>query len=130
MGPVLYMILTQIAVFSVVIGVLQSSSIILLAACLFIGSLACFCWMGRRSGKVPCRQDVWFISRWTCVGVWLGSVIGYSLSFFLSPQSFSFSINQLWFVAPLISFAPALMSVILTMCAGDTALFIFEKEEP
>jgi len=129
MVPVLYMTLTQIVVFSVVIGVLQSSSIILLAACIFIGSLVCFCLMGR-SGKVPCRQDVWFISRWTCAGVWLGSVIGYSLSFFLSPQSFSFSVNQLWFIAPLISFAPALMSVTLTMCAGDTALFIFEKEEP
>ncbi|MAA78002.1 MAG: hypothetical protein CL916_01985 [Deltaproteobacteria bacterium] len=129
MVPVTYMTVTQVVVFLVVIVFLQSSSIIFLASCLFISSVTCFCLMGYRSETWFCRQDVWFVARWTCVWVWLGSVIGYSLYFFANQKSFSFSIEQLWFIAPLISFAPALMSVILTMCAGDTALFILEKEE-
>ena len=129
MTSVLYMTATQIIVFWIMFALLQSSSIILLALCLFVGSFGCFCLLGRQLRKPLCRQDVWSIARWTCVWVWLGSITGYSVYFFSNPQSFSFTARQLWFVAPLISFAPALMSIILTMCAGDTALFILEKEE-
>jgi len=130
MIPVIVMTLTQVVVFFVIVGILHSSSIIFLAFSIFVGSLACFCVLGRKKSDWPCRQDVWSVARWTCMWIWIGSIVGYSLYFFSYPQSFSFSSGQLWFIAPLISFAPALMSIILTMCAGDTALFILQEDEP
>ena len=129
MIPVIYMTLVQIVIFGVVVGIVRSSSIIFLSGCIFIGSLTCFMFLGRFSGEFPSRKTVWFTARWTCVMIWFGSLVGYSLYYFTFPQSFSFSKGQLFFIAPLISFAPALMSIILTMCAGDTALFIHQKDE-
>lgn len=129
MIPVICMTLTQFIIFAVIVGVFQSRSIILVATGIFVGSLGCFCLLGRQRSQWLCRQDVWSVSRWTSVWVWGGSIAGYSVYFFSYPESFSFSSHQLWFIAPLISLAPAIISIVLTMCAGDTALFILDKEE-
>ena len=128
MIPVICMTLTQFIVFAMIVGVLQSSSIIFVAAGIFAGSLLCFCLLGRKFPHWPRRQDVWSVARWTGMWVWMGAIIGYSIYFFSHPESFSFSSHQLWFIAPLISLAPTIISVVLTMCAGDTALFILDKE--
>ena len=123
------MTLTQLIVFAVIVGAFQSSSIIFVATGIFVGSLGCFCLLGRQRSTWPRRQDIWSVSRWTSVCVWIGSIIGYSVYFFSHPESFSFSPYQLWFLAPLISLAPEIISVVLTMCAGDTAMFILGTEE-
>ena len=130
MYPLFCMMLTQLTIFGVVLGILKSSSILLLSICIFSGALSCFCIMGSQTSNWPRRTDVWFVSRWTFALIWFVSLIGYIVYFFAYPDSFSFSSSQLWFIAPCISFAPAFLSVVLTMCAGDTALLILEKEEP
>ena len=129
MIPVICMTLTQLIVFAVIVGVLQSSSIIFVSVGIFVGSLLCFCLLGRSTSHWPRRQDVWSVARWTCIWIWTASVIGYGFYFFSFPDAFSFSAQQLWFIAPMISLAPAIISLILTMCAGDSALFILGRED-
>lgn len=127
--PLLCMMLTQFVIFGIVLGVLHSSSIVLLSVSIFVGAFVCFCVLGGRLHNWPRRKDVWFVSRWMFVFSWFASLIAYCSYFFIYPQSFSFSSSQLWFIAPCISFAPAIVSVILTMCAGDAALMMLGHEE-
>ena len=129
MAPVICMTATQMLVFFAIFGLLGSNSVLFVAICIFIGSLVCFCILGHQSKMSFGRRDIWVVARWTCLWVWFGSILGYSFYFRAYPHEFSFSASQLWFIAPLISLAPALMSIILTMCAGDTALFILGKED-
>ena len=129
MFPLLCMASSHVIVYLLVLGLLKSSSILLLSIALFVGSLGCFGFLSRSRSQWPVRNDIWFVARWMFVFIWFFSLIGYSLFFFAYPQNFAFPSSKLWFVAPIISVAPAIMSTVLTMCAGDTMIFILKEED-
>ena len=123
------MSLCQIFVISCVILFFESMSLLAHATGIFVVSVACFCFLGRDSDSWPHRTDIWALSRKIFGVMWLVSGVGYCVWFLHSPHLFDFSFSRLFVIAPLVALAPAFLSLILTLCAGDTALLILGREE-
>jgi len=55
------------------------------------------------------------------VGMWLLSIVLYSLVVIQSPEQVDFSVGYLWFFAPIVSLAPGIGGLVMTLCAGELA---------
>ena len=61
--------------------------------------------------------------------VWLIAAILYGLAYMQWTEYFDFSLKTLFLIAPIIAMAPGVAVLILTFCAGDTALMLFGSPE-
>jgi hypothetical protein len=123
------MTIAQIAVVCSIVYLFDSMNVIAHAVGIFIVSIFCFCILGKDEKYWPLRQDIWAMARSLFVVMWFAGVVGYCGWYFSSPHLFDFSSTRLCIIAPLVSLAPAFLSLILTLCAGDTALLILGREE-
>ena len=94
---------------------------------LFVASVAVF-FFGSEEGW-PLRKDVLWLSPRLSLMMWLLSTGVYVGFFFGYPQQFSFPVSKLFFLAPSVALGPALLTLITTLCAGDTALLLLGRED-
>ncbi len=91
---------------------------------IFFGSICGFCVLGSRRERWPQRKDIQKITLKSSGLMWLTGTAAYVLLFFLQPDSFAFSGATIFYIGPLVGLAPAMATLILCMCAGDTAATI------
>ena len=125
----LFMTISQFFSILLISWFFGSFGIVSTAITLFVSAVICFCILGHRTKDWPLRQDVWKMSRQVFGSMWLLGTISYVACFFIFPESFALTQDQLWLIAPFIGLGCGLLSLILTLCAGDTALLILGREE-
>ena len=97
---------------------------ILPCAGIFFGAVCGFCFLGSRRERWPQRRDIQRITLGSAGLMWLSGSLGYMILFFFQPGEFQFSGLMILYIGPLVGLAPALATLILCMCAGDTAATI------
>ena len=104
---------------------LDSVGIFLPLGMLFLVTLATF-YLGAKEDW-PVRSHVLALVPKLAFLMWLFSLFAYVGCFLWNPSAFDFSISMLPLLAPIVSLAPALATVILTLCAGDTSLLMLGR---
>ena|GEM_PF-3906792 len=126
--PSLCMILSQVGAIFLVSWILGSVGIISTTISMFVSAVLCFCGLGYSRTDWPVRTDILRLSRNMFVSMWVLGVLMYTICFFIFPEAFDFETEKLWLIAPFVGLAPGFISLIMTLCAGDTALLILGRE--
>ena len=62
----------------------------------------------------------------SAVGMWLLSIGLYSWIVVQNPEEVGYSLGMLWFFAPIVSLAPAVGGLVMTLCSGEMAAMLCE----
>ena len=127
MPPIVWLSVCQISTMSALIYWGQLN-IVLHAALFFIVTVGVLLYRGKQTIDWPYRADVLRLAAQTFGIMWVVSTCAYCVWFFQYPEKFAFSAPKLMVIAPCVSLAPALMGLFLTLCAGDTVLFILDRD--
>ena len=97
---------------------------ILPALALFVGGYLGF---RRLDSHFGMRLDHSLIRRASVVsgvGMWCVSILLYSYMVFQAPSDFGFELHQLWIFSPIVSFAPGIGALVMTLCSGELAAML------
>lgn len=128
MPPIFWLSVCQISTMGALLFFGGQLNIVFVAVVFFLVTLGVLLLFGKKNPLWPYRKDVLRLS-WQTFGImWVVATLAYCIWFFQFPQKFAFSASKLVVIAPSVSLAPAFMGLFLTLCAGDTVLFLLGRD--
>ena len=107
----------------------QVGNVLIHASLTFVITMMGLYALGKKKNVILTREHILRLSKWIFFVMWVMGLCGYCCWYASNPQIFGFSTSKLILIAPTIAFAPACMSAVLTLCAGDTVLPILQKND-